>query len=51
MGSLSARLEQQGLGKYAELLREHKIDLDVLPDLTDADLEKLAYRWETVVAS
>ena len=41
MDSLRARLEQHGLGKYAELFAEHGIDLDVVADLTDADLEKL----------
>ena len=41
MDPLRARLEQHGLGKYAELFAEHGIDLDVLADLTDADLEKL----------
>jgi SAM domain (Sterile alpha motif) len=30
-----------GLGKYEETLRDNVIDLDVLADLTDADLEKL----------
>ena len=30
-----------GLGQYEALFREHEIDADVLPDLTDADLEKI----------
>jgi len=34
-------LEQQGLGKYAELLAENEVDFEVLPELTEADLEKI----------
>jgi hypothetical protein len=34
-------LKGLGLGKYEGTLREHEIDADVLPDLTDADLEKI----------
>ena len=30
-----------GLGQFAELFRDNLIDLDVLPDLTEADLETL----------
>jgi class 3 adenylate cyclase len=30
-----------GLGQYEAAFREHEIDAEVLPDLTDADLEKL----------
>ena len=41
MVSLRGRLEQYGFGKYAELFAEHGVDVDVLADLTDADLEKL----------
>lgn len=41
MVSFRARLDKYGLGKYAELLAEHSIDVDVLSDLNDADLEKL----------
>jgi class 3 adenylate cyclase/tetratricopeptide (TPR) repeat protein len=41
MDSLRARLEQLGLGKYTELFAAHRIDLDVLADLTEADFEKL----------
>jgi class 3 adenylate cyclase len=33
-------LQGLGLGQYLALFREHEIDADVLPDLTDADLEK-----------
>ena len=41
MTSLAARLEPYGLGKHAQLFAAHGIDLDVLPDLTDADLAEL----------
>ncbi|MFQ5972389.1 MAG: AAA family ATPase [Alphaproteobacteria bacterium] len=41
MSALRAWLDRHGLGKYAELFAENDIGLDVLPDLTDADLEKL----------
>jgi predicted ATPase/class 3 adenylate cyclase len=30
-----------GLGQYEALFREHEIDADVLPDLTEADFEKI----------
>ena len=33
-----------GLVRYAELLEHHRIDLDVLPDLTQRDLQDLAGR-------
>jgi hypothetical protein len=33
-------LRSLGLGQYLALFREHAIDAEVLPDLTDADLEK-----------
>jgi class 3 adenylate cyclase/predicted ATPase len=36
-----ALLSHVGLGGYAELLAANKIELDVLPDLTDADLKEL----------
>src|SRR3990172_8713873 len=41
MDALATRLERLGLGRYAKLFTENGIDFDVLPDLTDADLEKL----------
>ena len=41
MESLRARLEQHGLAKYTELFAENGIDLDVLAELTDADLKDL----------
>ena len=34
-------LEERGLGKYAQAFEQNDIDLEVLPHLTDADLEKL----------
>jgi class 3 adenylate cyclase/predicted ATPase len=34
-------LKSLGLGQYLALFREHEIDAEVLPELTDADLEKL----------
>jgi hypothetical protein len=34
-------LSRIGLGEYAELLTANKIGLDVLPDLSDADLKEL----------
>ncbi len=38
---LSAWLETNNLGKYAEVFAENEIDFDVLPQLTEDDLEKL----------
>ncbi len=38
---VGAWLEQIGLGQYRSLFSEQAIDGDVLPDLTDADLERL----------
>ena len=29
-----------GLGQYEAIFREHEIDAEVLPELTEADLEK-----------
>ena len=34
-------LKGLGLGQYEETFHEHEIDADVLPDLTEADLEKI----------
>ena len=34
-------LRSLGLGQYEANLRDNKIDVDVLADLTDGDLEKL----------
>jgi class 3 adenylate cyclase/tetratricopeptide (TPR) repeat protein len=37
-------LEQRGLGKHADLLAEHAIDMEVLPELSEADLEKIGIK-------
>ncbi|HME84063.1 AAA family ATPase [Roseiarcus sp.] len=34
-------LRNQGLGRYEKAFREHALDLDVLPDLTDGDLAQI----------
>src|SRR4029077_8269623 len=34
-------LEDNGLGQYADLFLQHRIDLDVIPDLTKQDLAEL----------
>jgi SAM domain (Sterile alpha motif)/Adenylate and Guanylate cyclase catalytic domain len=34
-------LKGLGLGQYEAAFREHEIDADILPDLTEADLEKI----------
>ena len=39
--SIAEWLEERGLGKYVKTFAENDIDLEVLPHLTDADLEKL----------
>ena len=41
MAKLDEWLEEIGLSRYAELFAEHQIDLDVLADLTEADLAQL----------
>jgi hypothetical protein len=33
-------LRSLGLGQYLALFREHEIDAEILPELTEADLEK-----------
>jgi hypothetical protein len=38
---VGAWLRNLGLGQHEAVFREHEIDAEVLPDLTDADLEKL----------
>src|SRR6516165_8240557 len=40
-GDIRAWLAELGLAKYAEAFASNDIDLDVLPELTDADLERL----------
>ena len=34
-------LKRIGLGQYEATFRAHDIDVDVLPDVTEADLEKI----------
>jgi hypothetical protein len=41
MTEISQWLEQRGLGEYADLFAENRIDLDVLPDLDAEDLNDL----------
>ncbi|UCH48864.1 MAG: GAF domain-containing protein, partial [Betaproteobacteria bacterium] len=41
MTSIREWLETKGLGKYAESFAKNEIDFDVLPMLTEADLDKL----------
>jgi class 3 adenylate cyclase/tetratricopeptide (TPR) repeat protein len=41
MLSLKEKLAPYGLGTHAELFAANGIDVDILPDLTDADLEKI----------
>jgi class 3 adenylate cyclase/predicted ATPase len=41
MSTMATWLDQLGLGQYATTFSDHAIDLDVLPDLTETDLEKL----------
>jgi len=38
---IAAWLDEIGLGQYAIVFSENAIDLDVLPDVTETDLEKL----------
>ena len=42
MRDLDRWLEGLGLGRYAEVFAESAIDFDILPELTESDLEKLA---------
>src|SRR5215472_2936082 len=41
MQSISDWLKKLGMSEYAERFVENRIDLSVLPDLTDQDLEKM----------
>jgi class 3 adenylate cyclase/predicted ATPase len=40
-GDIHSWLAEQGFAKYAELFASNEIDLDVLPELTDADLKDI----------
>src|SRR3954452_4320216 len=41
MSDIDIWLQGLGLGRYAEALASHDIDLTVVPDLTEQDLERL----------
>jgi SAM domain (Sterile alpha motif) len=41
MQQVAEWLEKLGMSEYAQRFAENRIDLSVLPDLTDHDLEKL----------
>ena len=41
MQQIADWLEKLGMSEYARVFAENRIDLSVLPDLTDQDLEKL----------
>ena len=41
MQQIAEWLEKLGMSEYAERFAENRIDVSVLPDLTDQDLEKL----------
>jgi hypothetical protein len=41
MTQIETWLEEIGLGQYATVFAENAVDLDVLPDLTETDLERL----------
>ena len=40
-GDIADWLERLGLSKYADVFAESEIGLDILPDLSDADLKDL----------
>src|SRR4051794_13165587 len=40
-GGLKRWLDGIGLGRYTDLFAEHRLDLDVMADLTEADLVEL----------
>jgi class 3 adenylate cyclase/tetratricopeptide (TPR) repeat protein len=41
MSDLRQWLEQHGLGNFAALLAENEVDLEILPELDEADLERI----------
>ena len=41
MGHIAEWLEKLGMSEYAERFAENRIDLSVLPDLTNQDLKEL----------
>ena len=42
MSDVAAWLEDLGLGKYQKVFAENEVDFDILPKITEQDLEKLA---------
>src|SRR5689334_16439752 len=40
-GGLKHWLEGVGLGQYTDLFKQHRLDLDVMGDLTESDLAEL----------
>ena len=44
MTAVSTWLKDLGLGEYAEAFADNAVDFDVLPDLSDGDLEKIGVR-------
>ena len=47
MPGIGEWLSSHGLSEYADRFVENRIDLSILPDLTDEDLRSLAYFWGT----
>ena len=41
MGGIREWLEQRGLGEFAQAFESERVDLEALPELTDADLKEL----------
>ena len=41
MSAVATWLDRLGLGQYAAIFEENAVELETLPDLTEADLEKL----------
>jgi hypothetical protein len=48
---VGAWLRGLGLGQYEATFRESEIDAEVLPDLTEGDLNQLGVRWGTASVS
>ena len=48
MPGISEWLSSHGLSEYADRFAKNRIDLSVLPDLTDDDLKELGVLLETV---
>jgi hypothetical protein len=51
MGDFDEWLERLGLSRHRAVFAEHDIDREILPDLTDQDLEKLGLRSVTARSS